>query len=128
MERTSLAYLVSIVEQLRGHGIPTLVHVWCIYLTDVREGIDTSKRSGTFRRRAGQGVGNPSQSYDVARVVRSNHETHSKVSRAKLDGCSGDDERSDGEDWWQSDVQVSFTRAVGVPGVDQNGNHADDLE
>ena len=105
-----------------------IIHVRCVDGGGIRDGVDGCESCRTFRRRAWQAVGNPTQSDDVAGVNSRDHEHHCHIPWRSAGRCRRDDKRRDAHVERKGDVKVSFSGPIGVPRVTEGGDNAQDLD
>nr|POE73017.1 putative d-arabinono-1,4-lactone oxidase [Quercus suber] len=103
------------------------VHVGGVDGGSVGDGVDGGEGGGAFGGGTGDGVGDPGEDDDVAGVDAGDHEHHGDVAGRGGGGGGGEDEGGHADDERDGDVQEAFAGAVGVPGVEESGDHGEDV-
>lgn len=74
-----------------------------------------------------QGVADPGQCNHIARVYTRYHQHHCQISGCPLDRSGCNDECDDCKIERESDVEISFSCSIGMPGVKECGNDPEDV-
>lgn len=103
------------------------VHVTGIDTAGITDGVDGREGSGTLGCRTGQSVGDPGQSHDETGVHTGNHEHHGEVTGAHASRTGCDNEGGHRDIERKSDVPITFSRAVRMPGIKEGSDDRQDV-
>lgn len=113
------------VRHTESWAVARRIHVTSIDTASITNAVNSSEGGGTLRCRTGQGVGDPTQSDDVARVERRHHEHHRKVSRSGTGSGGSDDKSCNGDVQREGNVEVTLAGAIGMPGIGEGANNGE---